>query len=80
MASASGWRRLRRPLGVAYAAPPAVGVELTFTARRPLTRTVVALYGSLPADAGAPALPPGADWVEMSALAGQSFTARDSPL
>ena len=50
------------------------------TARRPLTRTVVALYGSLPADAGAPALPPGAGWVEMSALAGQSFTARDSPL
>jgi len=66
--------------GVVYAAPPADGLDLTVTARGPLTLTVIALYGSLPADAGAPGLPSDASWVAMSALAGQSFATRDFTL
>jgi hypothetical protein len=66
--------------GVVYAAPPTDGVELTVTARGPLTLTVIALYGTLPADANAPNPPSDASWVAMSALAGQSFATRDYTL
>lgn len=62
---------------VEYAAPPADGIELTLTTRGPLTLTVVAQYGTLPADTGAPDLAPGTSWVIMSALAGQSLAVRD---
>jgi len=63
--------------GAGYAAPPADGIEMTFTTHGPLTVRVIALYGTLPADAGAPGLPPDASWVTMSALAGQTSATRE---
>ena len=64
--------------GMSYAAPPADGVELVITVRGAgeLPLTVLAQYTGLPAEAGAPTLPPDASWVQMSAYAGQSFASR----
>lgn len=68
--------------GVRYAAPPAEGVELTFTVptAAPLRVNTVGLHTGLPGEAGAPTLPSDAAWTAMPSVGNQTFAARSGTL
>ncbi|WP_433389465.1 M20/M25/M40 family metallo-hydrolase [Micromonospora sp. KLBMP9576] len=72
-AEAAPWR-----WGFRYTAPPADGIDLTLRVRGagPLPVRVVSTSATLPAAAGAPALPPEASWSGWPVLAGETLVVR----